>query len=148
MSLSLWLLPQHKAALMSLDEDRLLQIPIGIFSISVSTSKPKPVLCFVGGYTNISRSSWPSWINLERHTGQKYITHNNRQQRTGSKSASGFEAHLYRPQTKLREGYVFTGVCDSVNGGGGLGIPSCLAPPLCKQLHCWWVSVGEETAYR
>ena len=23
----------------------------------------------------------------------------------------------YRPQTKLREGYVFTGVCDSVNGG-------------------------------
>ena len=25
----------------------------------------------------------------------------------------------YRPQTKLREGYVFTGVCDSVHRGGG-----------------------------
>ena len=24
----------------------------------------------------------------------------------------------YRPQTKLREGYVFTGVCDSVQAGG------------------------------
>ena len=47
----------------------------------------------------------------------------------------------YRPQTKLREGYVFTGVCDSVNGG--VGIPSCLAPPLYKQLQLvvglsWW----------
>ena len=52
MSLSLSLLPQHKAALMSLDEDRLFQIPIGIFSISVSTSNPKPVLCF-GGDTQI-----------------------------------------------------------------------------------------------
>ena len=94
MSLSLSLLPQHKATLVSLDEDRLFQIPIGIFSISVSTSNPKPVLCFGGGYTNIWRSSWPSWINLECHTGQKYITHNNRQQRTGSKSATSFEAHL------------------------------------------------------
>ena len=27
----------------------------------------------------------------------------------------------YRPQTKLREGYVFTGVCDSVHGGGVRG---------------------------
>ena len=27
----------------------------------------------------------------------------------------------YRPQTKLREGYVFTGVCDSVNKGGMCG---------------------------
>ena len=26
--------------------------------------------------------------------------------------------HFYRPQTKLREGHVFTGVCDSVNGRG------------------------------
>ena len=26
--------------------------------------------------------------------------------------------HLYRPQTKLREGNVFTGVCDSVHMGG------------------------------
>ena len=25
---------------------------------------------------------------------------------------------LYRPQTKLQEGYVFTGVCDSVHRGG------------------------------
>ena len=32
----------------------------------------------------------------------------------------------YRPQTKLREGYVFTGVCDSVHRGGG-GIPACTA---------------------
>ena len=33
----------------------------------------------------------------------------------------------YRPQSKLREGYVFTGVCHSVNGGG-VCIPAC--PPL------------------
>ena len=26
-----------------------------------------------------------------------------------------YSRHDYRPQTKLREGYVFTGVCDSVN---------------------------------
>ena len=32
----------------------------------------------------------------------------------------------YRPQTKLREGYVFTGVCDSVHREGD-GIPACLA---------------------
>ena len=25
--------------------------------------------------------------------------------------------HFYRPQTKLREGYVFTGVCDFVHRG-------------------------------
>ena len=36
--------------------------------------------------------------------------------------------YYYRPQTKLREGYVFTGVCDSVHGGGG-------AP-------CWGVSLA------
>ena len=29
------------------------------------------------------------------------------------------EVHYYRPQTKLREGNVFTGVCDSVQGGWG-----------------------------
>ena len=28
-----------------------------------------------------------------------------------------YQRHYYRPQTKLREGYVFTSVCDSVNGG-------------------------------
>ena len=27
---------------------------------------------------------------------------------------------FYRPQTKLREGYVFTSVCDSVKGGGAV----------------------------
>ena len=32
---------------------------------------------------------------------------------------------IYRPQTKLRDGYVFTGVCDSVHRGGG--IPACVA---------------------
>ena len=59
----------------------------------------------------------------------------------------------YRPQTKLREGYVFTGVCDSVHSGGGGWYPRmpCRShdqPALYKQLHCWWVSVGEEAAYR
>ena len=28
----------------------------------------------------------------------------------------------YRPQKKLREGNVFTGVCDSVHSGGGLAL--------------------------
>ena len=30
------------------------------------------------------------------------------------------DLHFYRPQMKLREGNVFTGVCDSVHGGGCL----------------------------
>ena len=30
---------------------------------------------------------------------------------------------FYCPQTKLREGNVFTGVCDSVYRGGGEGVP-------------------------
>ena len=33
--------------------------------------------------------------------------------------------NYYRPQTKLWEGYVFTGVCDSVNRGGGYPIMPC-----------------------
>ena len=33
---------------------------------------------------------------------------------------TNFEYHYYHPQTKLREGNVFTHVCDSVHGGGGL----------------------------
>ena len=33
----------------------------------------------------------------------------------------------YRPQTKVREGYVFTRGCDSVHRGGGGGIPACIA---------------------
>ena len=44
--------------------------------------------------------------------------------------------YFYRPQRKLREGNVFTGVCDSVHGGGvpgpgGEGVPGpggCLLP--------------------
>ena len=31
-----------------------------------------------------------------------------------------FKDDHYRPQTNLREGYVFTGVCDSVHRGGCL----------------------------
>ena len=31
--------------------------------------------------------------------------------------------NIYRPQTKLREGNVFTGVCDPVHGGGGVRAP-------------------------
>ena len=33
----------------------------------------------------------------------------------------------YRPQTKLWEGYVLTGVCDSVHKEWGVGIPACIA---------------------
>ena len=29
-----------------------------------------------------------------------------------------YDANYYRPLTKLREGYIFTGVCDSVHSGG------------------------------
>ena len=36
----------------------------------------------------------------------------------------------YRPQTKLREGNVFTGVCDSVHGGGAWSQGGCLVEPL------------------
>ena len=38
---------------------------------------------------------------------------------------NGYTVSHYRPQTKLREGYVFTGVCDSVNRGGGYPIMPC-----------------------
>ena len=31
-----------------------------------------------------------------------------------------FDPYFYRPQKKLREGNVFTPVCHSVRGGGGL----------------------------
>ena len=34
----------------------------------------------------------------------------------------------YRQQTKLREGNVFTGVCDSVYRGGGAWSGGCLVP--------------------
>ena len=33
--------------------------------------------------------------------------------------------YFYRPQTKLREGYVFTAVCDSIHGGGGVCLSAC-----------------------
>ena len=36
---------------------------------------------------------------------------------------------FYRPQTKLREGYVFTGVCDSVNGGVSASVHAGIPPP-------------------
>ena len=43
--------------------------------------------------------------------------------------------YFYRPQTKLREGNVFTGVCDSVHGGcllpGGLVPGGLLLGGLC-----------------
>ena len=32
--------------------------------------------------------------------------------------------HIYRPQRSCGQGYVFTRVCDSVHGGGGL--PQCM----------------------
>ena len=66
-----------------------------------------------------------------------------------------FYFNYYRPQTKLREGYVFTSVCDSAHGGGG--IPACLhvSRPTpkwelvgsgrgggCLQVHTWGVSPG------
>ena len=46
----------------------------------------------------------------------------------------------YRPQTKLWEGYVFTGVCDSGHGGSaplhaGIPPPWQGRPPLCSA--CW-----------
>ena len=40
--------------------------------------------------------------------------------------------HLLPPATKLGQGYIFTGVCHSVNGGlgpGGCGIPACTEAP-------------------
>ena len=33
--------------------------------------------------------------------------------------------HIYRPQRSCGQGYVFTGVCDSVNRGGGC-LPQCM----------------------
>ena len=39
-----------------------------------------------------------------------------------------FSTYFYRPQTKLRQGYVFTGVCDSVNSGVVPGPRGVLGP--------------------
>ena len=47
----------------------------------------------------------------------------------------------YRPQTKLREGYVFTCVCDSVHRGGS-GIPGCLAGHMTNQHYIRSCTVG------
>ena len=38
-------------------------------------------------------------------------------------------SNYYRPQTKLREGNVFTGVCDSVRGGVCLPVPRGVSAP-------------------
>ena len=43
----------------------------------------------------------------------------------------------YRPQTKLREGYVFTGVCDSVHRGGSVYPSMHLGPPGWKTPPEW-----------
>ena len=38
-------------------------------------------------------------------------------------------SYFYHPLTKLREGYDFTGVCDSVHRGGGWGVPGSRGVP-------------------
>ena len=43
-------------------------------------------------------------------------------------------SNYYRPQTKLREGNVFTGVCDSVHG---MGVPSCSQGGVCSWGGAW-----------
>ena len=56
---------------------------------------------------------------------------------------------LLPPANVVCDGYVFTGVCHSFCSQGGGG--ACVSPDqlgLYKELHCWWVSVGEEAAYR
>ena len=40
----------------------------------------------------------------------------------------GYVFYNYRPQTKLREGNVFTPVCDSVNRGRGVSVQGGLCP--------------------
>ena len=58
-------------------------------------------------------------------------------QERGSRLIAGrmarFLSSFYRPQTKLREGNVFTPVCDSVRGRGALS----------RGVSVWGVSVGE-----
>ena len=39
------------------------------------------------------------------------------------------EMLLLPPATKLEQGYVFTGVCHSVNGAGGGEVPDQVHPP-------------------
>ena len=45
------------------------------------------------------------------------------------------------PATKLREGYVFTCVCDSVRGGGGISVPACTTGHMTRGVSVWGVSV-------
>ena len=44
-------------------------------------------------------------------------------------------AYIYRPQTKLREGNVFTGVCLPTKGEGGYSHPT-------PQVHGTWDTTG------
>ena len=53
----------------------------------------------------------------------------------------------------LGQGNIFIGVCQEFCSQGGGVYPSmpCRShdqPAVYKQLHCWWVSVGVEAAYR
>ena len=41
----------------------------------------------------------------------------------------------YRPQTKLREGNVFTPICDSVRGGGGVIYQHAIVRVMCVSQH-------------
>ena len=46
---------------------------------------------------------------------------------------------FFTARNEVGQGYIFTGVCDSVRGGGG-GIPACLAGgiPACLAAGGWW----------
>ena len=69
-------------------------------------------------------------INVSRHTSCHYHPHP-----TGMLSC-------YRPQRSCGQGYVFTRVCDSVNGGGGGGVLSQHALQVVSQHALQQVSGG------
>ena len=49
---------------------------------------------------------------------------------------SKYDQNFYHPQTKLREGYVFTPVCDSIHGGAGVADTPLLGrPPVGRHSH-------------
>ena len=60
-------------------------------------------------------------------------------QKTGGTSDEIEPVTHYRPQSKLREGNVFTAVCDSVHGGGGsLSKEASLSKGgLCPRVSVW-----------
>ena len=67
-------------------------------------------------------------------------------------SSEKSESLVTARKRSLGQGNIFRSMCQEFcpRGGGEPSMPcrSHDQPAVYKQLHCWWVSIGEEAAYR